>query len=57
MNGIDSSFVAARIYKRIFRDGKLDLNAVPYAVDAALRGLQEMGAEPSRWAAYVHVGA
>jgi hypothetical protein len=57
MNDLDGPFVAQRVYKAIFREGKLDLSAVPYAVDAAVRELRESGVHPSRWATYVHIGA
>jgi CHAT domain-containing protein len=57
MNDVDGPFVAERVYRQIFRDGKLDLNAVPYALDGAVRALRESGAHPSRWATYVHIGA
>jgi hypothetical protein len=57
MDDVDGPFVAERVYRAIFRDGKLDLNAVPYALDGAIRELRESGAQPSRWATYVHIGA
>jgi hypothetical protein len=57
MNDLDGPFIAKRVYKAIFREGKLDLTAVPYALDAAVRELRETGADPSRWATYVHIGA
>jgi CHAT domain-containing protein len=57
MDDVDGPFIAERVYQAIFRDGKLDLNAVPYALDAAVRQLRETGAHPSRWATYVHIGA
>jgi hypothetical protein len=57
MNDLDGPFVAERVYKRVFRDGRLDLGAVPYALDAAVRELRETGVHPSRWATYVHIGA
>jgi hypothetical protein len=57
MNDFDGPFIAKRVYERIFRDGKLDLGTVPHALDAAVRELRETGADPSRWATYVHIGA
>jgi hypothetical protein len=54
MNDIDGPFMAERIYKRIFRDGRLDMAAVPYAVNDAVRELRESGVPASRWATYVH---
>jgi hypothetical protein len=57
MNDFDGPFIAERVYNSIFVDGKLDLSAVPYALDTAVRELREAGADPSRWATYVHIGA
>jgi hypothetical protein len=57
MNDLDGPFVAERVYGAIFHEGKLDLDAVPYALDAAVRELRETGVHPSRWATYVHIGA
>jgi CHAT domain-containing protein len=57
MNDLDGPFVAERVYKRLFVDGHLDLDAVPYALDAAVRDLRSTGVHPSRWATYVHIGA
>jgi hypothetical protein len=56
MDDIDGPFMADRIYRRIFHDGQLDLAAVAYAVDDAVRELRESGAPPVRWATYVHFG-
>jgi hypothetical protein len=56
MNDLDGPFIAERVYREIFREGKLNLVAVPYALDAAVRELREAGAHPGRWATYVHIG-
>jgi hypothetical protein len=56
MDDVDGPFMAERIYSRIFRDGALDLGAVPYAVDDAVRELRKSGVSASRWATYVHFG-
>jgi hypothetical protein len=57
MNDLDGPFIARNVYSVIIREGKLDLSVVPYALDAAVRELRETGADPSRWATYVHLGA
>jgi hypothetical protein len=57
MNDLDGPFIAQRVYRTIFQNGKLDLRTVPYALDAAVRELRESGVHPSRWATYVHIGA
>jgi hypothetical protein len=56
MDDLDGPFMAQRIYARIFKDGRLDLDAVPHAVDEAVRQLRESGVPASRWATYVHFG-
>jgi hypothetical protein len=57
MNDIDGPFMAERVYKLVFSDRRLGLDEVPYALDAAVRELREMGVPPHRWATYVHWGA
>jgi hypothetical protein len=56
MNDIDGPFVAERIYQRVFRNGVLSLNLVPYALDSAIAELRQRGVDPSRWATFVHFG-
>lgn len=56
MNDMDGPFMAERIYRRIFSNGKLDLGVVPLALDEAVRDLRESGVPASRWATYVHFG-
>jgi hypothetical protein len=56
MDDLDGPFMAKLIYSRIFTNGQLDLDAVPYAVDDAVRLLRESGVPASRWATYVHFG-
>jgi hypothetical protein len=56
MDDVDGPFMAERIYKRIFQDGRLDMAAVPYAVDDAVRELRDSGVPASRWATYIHLG-
>jgi hypothetical protein len=56
MDDIDGPFMAERIYRRIFIHGVLNMAAVPYAVDEAIRELRDSGVSASRWATYVHFG-
>lgn len=56
MDDIDGPFMAGRIYKRIFRNKRLDINEVPYALEDAVRELRESGVPAARWATYVHFG-
>jgi hypothetical protein len=56
MNDLDGPFMAKCIYSQIFKNGVLDLKAVPYAVNEAVRQLRESGVPANRWATYVHFG-
>jgi hypothetical protein len=56
MNDIDGPFVAEHIYKRVLRDGVLNLDLVPYALDSAIEELRQKGVDASRWATFVHIG-
>jgi hypothetical protein len=56
MNDLDGPFIAERVYRDIFYQGKLNLGAVPHALDRAVNELREAGVHPSRWATYVHIG-
>lgn len=56
MDDVDGPFMAERIYARIFKDGNLNMGAVPHAIDDAVRELRKSGAPASRWATYVHFG-
>lgn len=56
MDDFDGPFMAKRIYSQIFKEGHLNLEAVPFAVDDAVRQLRESGVPASRWATYVHFG-
>ena len=50
--------VAKFIYEELFRDRVevLDPDAIPYALDLAVRSLRAKGLAASRWAPYVHLG-
>ncbi|KAF9545342.1 hypothetical protein CPC08DRAFT_649392 [Agrocybe pediades] len=58
MNDNDGPEVARSVYQALFKDPSrmLDPNAIPFALDAAVRKLQESGVHPSRWATYAHIG-
>lgn len=59
MDDIDGPIVAKTVYEELYRPGAdvLDPNAVPYALDLAVRKLRAQGLSASRWAPYVHLGA
>ena len=58
MGDMDGPAVAKSVYEALFRsDGEfIDPEAIPYALDAAVRSLRERCIRPSRWAPYVHIG-
>jgi hypothetical protein len=56
MHDQDGPRVARCVYEHIFSSGRLDLDDVPYALDAATAMLREAGVPASRWALFVHMG-
>jgi hypothetical protein len=58
MGDIDGPRFANRFYKELFSgfDQLLDVQSIPYAVDAAVQELRQMGLPPSRWAPYIYLG-
>lgn len=56
MSDLDGPEVAKEIYSKIIMNCDLDLDMIPYAIDAAVSALRERGLHASRWATYVHVG-
>lgn len=59
MGDVDGPIVAKIVYECLHREGAdvLDPDVVPYALDAAVRKLRDMGLSANRWAPFVHVGA
>lgn len=57
MNDEDGPLLAKTVYNEMMKEEYLDLDVIPYALDAAVRKLQSMGAPPHRWAPYIHIGA
>ena len=57
MNDEDGPVVAKIVYFELMKEDFLDADAIPYALDTAVRKLQSMGAPPHRWAPYIHMGA
>jgi hypothetical protein len=53
----DGPEVAATVYKELSSKDKLELDDIPYALDAAVQRLKSGGAPPSRWATFLHMGA
>lgn len=57
MNDEDGPFIAERFNEELMEDGHLDLDTIPYALDAAVQKLRSEGVGPHRWAPYIHMGA
>jgi hypothetical protein len=57
MTDKDGPAVAGAVYEALFQDEVFDLNAVPYALDDAVRDLREQKVSAKRWAVFVHMGA
>jgi hypothetical protein len=57
MNDADGPAVARDFYAALFAKERLDANAVPFALDAAVYALRERGVPPHRWATFIHMGA
>jgi hypothetical protein len=56
MNDEDGPRVTRCVYEDLFKRGRLDLDDVPYALDAAMAMLREAGVPAERWALFVHMG-
>jgi hypothetical protein len=56
MSDEDGPIVAQHVYEAIFRNEKLDLDDIPYALEDAVDALRLTGVSASRWALFVHVG-
>lgn len=58
MGDIDGPVVAKTVYEELFcaRTEVLDPDAIPCALDLAVRKLRAKGLAASRWAPYVHLG-
>lgn len=56
MNDRDGPIVAQIVYGELFKDGVMDVDVIPYALDRAVQKLRVEGVSPSRWAPYIHIG-
>jgi CHAT domain-containing protein len=56
MHDEDGPRVARCVYEYLFKSGRLNLDDVPYALDAAVTMLREAGVPAERWALFVHMG-
>ena len=57
MGDVDGPVIAETVYEELYpAGGALDPDAVPYALDRAVRKLRAKGLSASRWAPYIHLG-
>ncbi|PSR90706.1 hypothetical protein PHLCEN_2v4855 [Hermanssonia centrifuga] len=56
MDDLDGPEVAEAIYTELFRGSPFNPDDIPYALDAAVKGMRARGLPPSRWATYSHMG-
>lgn len=49
--------VAGAVYNGIIEGDAIDAEAIPYALDAAVRRLRQQGHSANRWAPFIHIGA
>jgi hypothetical protein len=57
MHDEDGPFIAKHFYAKLFEFDSIDIDAVPRALDHAVKALRDKGASPERWATFVHMGA
>jgi hypothetical protein len=56
MNDQDGPRLARRFYEVLFEREQLDLDDIPYALDAAVQALRNAGVPARRWALFMHMG-
>jgi hypothetical protein len=57
MNDADGPQIAKLFYQRLFAGNVITMDAIPYALDYAVRELRKSGVPPERWATFIHMGA
>lgn len=57
MNDEDGPIVAKTLYSELMKNDMWDPDAIPFALDLAVRKLRKSGVPPYRWAPYIHMGA
>jgi hypothetical protein len=57
MSDQDGPVVAKAFYEKLLEGETITADAIPYALDHAVRKLRESGAPIGRWATFIHVGA
>jgi hypothetical protein len=56
MSDEDGPQLARRVYEVLFEQDQLDLDDIPYALDAAVQALRCAGVPARRWALFMHMG-
>jgi hypothetical protein len=56
MSDEDGPRLARRVYEVLFEREQLDLDDIPYALDAAVQALRSGGVPARRWALFMHMG-
>jgi hypothetical protein len=56
MSDEDGPQLARRFYEVLFEREQLDLDDIPYALDAAVQALRSAGVPARRWALFMHMG-
>jgi hypothetical protein len=57
MRDDDGPVVSKAFYEKLLEGDTITADAIPYALDHAVRTLRESGASVERWATFIHVGA
>jgi hypothetical protein len=57
MRDADGPKMAQWFYETLLENETINLEDVPYALDAAVQKLRRTGAPVTRWATYMHWGA
>jgi hypothetical protein len=57
MYDADGPRMAEWFYEDLLENDTIELDDIPYALDAAVQKLRQSGVPPHRWATYVHWGA
>jgi hypothetical protein len=56
MSDEDGPRLARRFYAVLFEREQIDLDDIPYALDAAVQSLRSAGVPARRWALFMHMG-
>lgn len=57
MGDVDGPIIAQKVYEELFSRENLELDDIPYALEAAVQELRDQEVSPSRWATFIHMGA